>query len=159
MGKHSSVEAQQRLEKFLEHLEAARELQRNWMTYGLDCVNIYVEDVDEDWWEKWAEEEHQSFVDSVIEFLKSDDWLAVRVRKQLANKPILEIAEKLEKYLSFPEEERIFAIKNFLASRFTVEEINRNISNESEEMELRDLAAELLKKLVEIQGNNVEEFR
>ncbi|MDZ8051340.1 MAG: hypothetical protein RMX68_003710 [Aulosira sp. ZfuVER01] len=151
MGKQRPVEPPERLEKFLEHLEAARELQRNWMTYGLDCVDIYFEDVDEDWWEKWVEEDHQSFVNSVIEFLKSDDWVAVRVRKQLANKPILEIAEKLEKYLSFPEAERIFAIKNFLAGRFTVTENNRNISNEIDEIEICDLVAELLEKLVEIQ--------
>ncbi|BAY09750.1 hypothetical protein [Calothrix sp. NIES-2098] len=151
MGTPRPVEPQERLEKFLEHLEAARQLQRNWMTYGLDCVDIYFEDVDDDWWEKWTEEEHQSFLNSVIEFLKSDDWVAVRVRKQLANKPIPEIAEKLEKYLIFPEQERIFAIKNFLAGRFAVGENNPDISNEFDEIELWNLVAELLEKLVEIQ--------
>lgn len=142
MGKHRSVEPQERLENFLEHLEAARELQRNWMTYGLDYVSIYVEDVDADWWEKWGEDEQQSFTDSVIDFLKSDDWVAVRVRKQLENQSIPEIAAKLEKYLSFPEEDRIFAMKDLLAGKLT------------DEIKLWNLVAELLEKLIEIQARN-----
>ena len=153
MGTPRSVEPPERLDKFLEHLKAARELQRNWMNYGLDCVNIYVEDVDGDWWEKWEEEEQQSFVDLLIEFLKSDDWIAVRVRQQLPNKPIPEIAEKLEKYFSFPDSEQMFALKNFLAGRF-IEENSLNISNQSEELELCDLIAKLLNKLQEIAVKN-----
>jgi hypothetical protein len=154
MGKQRSVEPQERLEKFLEHLQVARELQRNWMTYGLDCVDRYVEDVDGDWWEKWEEEEQQSFVDSVIDFLKSDDSIALRVRQQIANKPIPEIAEKLEKYFSFPESEQIFALKDFLASRF-IEDISRN---NFEELELCDLVAKLLQKLQEISVRHQSEF-
>ncbi|WP_096608319.1 hypothetical protein [Calothrix sp. NIES-2100] len=153
MGTQRSVAPQERFAEFLEHLEAARELQRNWMNYGLDCVDIYVEDVDGDWWEKWEEEEQQNFLDLVIEFLKSDDWIAVKVRQQLANKPITEIAEKLEKYYSFPESERIFALKNFLAGRF-IEENTRNISNNFEELELCDLVAKLLNKLQQMSGKN-----
>ena len=154
MGKHRSVEPQERLENFLEHLEAARELQRNWMTYGLDYVSIYVEDVDGDWWEKWGEDEQQSFIDSVIDFLKSDDWVAVRVRKQLENQSIPEIAAKLEKYLSFPEEEKIFAVKDLLAGKFATTENHRNINNELDEIKLWNLVAELLDKLIEIQAKN-----
>jgi hypothetical protein len=146
MGKPRPVEPPARWEKFLEHLEAARQLQKDWMTYGLDCVGLYVEDVDEDWWEKWVEEEHQSFVDLVIDFLKSDDWVAVRVRKQLANQSIPEIAVKLEKYLNLPEPERIFVIKDLLANKF--------INNELDEIKLWDLVGELLEKLIEIQAIN-----
>jgi hypothetical protein len=159
MGKHRSVEPQERLENFLEHLEAARELQRNWMTYGLDYVSIYVEDVDGDWWEKWGEDEQQSFIDSVIDFLKSDDWVAVRVRKQLENQSIPEIAAKLEKYLSFPEEERIFAVKDLLAGKLAVTENNRNINHELDEIKLWDLVGELLEKLIEIQARNSRELQ
>ena len=39
---------QERLEKFIQHLEEARQLQRDWMNYGLECVDSYVEDVEED---------------------------------------------------------------------------------------------------------------
>ncbi|MBD2354045.1 hypothetical protein H6G41_05315 [Tolypothrix sp. FACHB-123] len=157
MGKQRSLEPQERLEKFLEHLAAARELQRNWMTYGLDYVDKYVEDVDGDWWEKWEEEEQQSFVDSVTDFLKSDDSIAVRVRQKLANKPIPEIAEKLEKYFSFPEAERIFALKDFLSNSL-IEDNNRNSSNNFVDVELCDLVAKVLNKLQEISVRYQSQF-
>ncbi|MBD2204296.1 hypothetical protein H6G33_15245 [Calothrix sp. FACHB-1219] len=149
MGKQRSVEPQERLETFLEHLAAARDLQRNWMTYGLDYVDRYVEDVDGDWWEKWEEEEQQSFLDSVIDFLKSDDSIALIVRQQLGNKPIPEIAEKLEKYFSFPEAERMFAFRNFLTNSF-IEENNGHTPNNFTELELCELITKLLNKLQEI---------
>ncbi len=154
MGKYRSVEPQEKLENFLEHLEAARKLQRNWMTYGLDCVDLYIEDADGDWWEKWAEEEQQSFVDLVIDFLKSDDWVAVKLRKHLANQSIPEIAVKLEKCLNLPEEERIFAVKDLLAGRLAVTENNYNINHEFDEIKLWDLVAKLLEKLIDIQARN-----
>ncbi|MDZ7962424.1 MAG: hypothetical protein RMY34_31925 [Aulosira sp. DedQUE10] len=155
MGHKIPVEPQARLENFLENLEAARQLQREWMTYGLDCVNLYFEDVDGDWWEKWAEEEQQSFEELVIAFLKSDDWVAVRVRKQMQDKPFSEIAAKLDKYLSFPQEDQIFAVKNFLAGRVAVGESYRYTTIEIDEIELFNLAAELLEKLEEIRGINL----
>ncbi|WZI66304.1 MAG: hypothetical protein HEQ35_18840 [Gloeotrichia echinulata IR180] len=120
MGKDRLTEPQDRLEQFLQHLEEARQLQRDWMTYGLDCVDIYFEDIDGDWLEKWGEDEQtqQTPTESLIAFLQSDDWVAVRVRKQLIDKPISEIAAKLEKYMSFPQaEDRIFAVKNLLTAR------------------------------------------
>ncbi|BAY34942.1 hypothetical protein NIES2107_68520 (plasmid) [Nostoc carneum NIES-2107] len=155
MGHKIPVEPQARLENFLAHLEAARQLQREWMTYGLDCVNLYFDDVDEDWWEKWVEEEPQSFEAAVIAFLESDNWVAVRVRKQLQDKPISEIASKLDKYLSFPQEDQIFAIKNFLAGKVVVGDSYRYSTIEIDEIELFNLAAELLEKLEEIRGRNL----
>ncbi|BAY91967.1 hypothetical protein FDUTEX481_01012 [Tolypothrix sp. PCC 7601] len=155
MGHKIPVEPQVRLENFLAHLEAARQLQREWMTYGLDCVNLYFDDVDEDWWEKWVEEEPQSFEAAVIAFLESDNWVAVRVRKQLQDKPICEIASKLDKYLSFPQEDQIFAIKNFLAGKVVVGDSYRYSTIEIDEIELFNLAAELLEKLEEIRGKNL----
>ncbi len=155
MGHKIPVEPQARLENFLEHLEAARQLQREWMTYGLDCVNLYFDDIDGDWWEKWTEEEPQSFEAALIAFLESDNWVAVRVRKQLQDKPISEIASKLDKYLSFPQEDQIFAIKNFLAGKVVMGENYRYTTIEIDEIELFNLAAELLEKLEEIRGRNL----
>ncbi|MBW4560250.1 MAG: hypothetical protein KME32_03675 [Mojavia pulchra JT2-VF2] len=157
MGKERPTQPQETLEGLLEHLEAARQLQKDWMNYGLDCVNLYFEDVDGDWWEKWAEEEPQSFVESVTAFLESNDWVAVRVRKQLENKSLSEIATKLETYLNFPEEDQLFAVKNLLASWFFGEN-NRNTSNEIDEIELLNLAVELLEKLVDIRETKQDEF-
>ena len=154
MGKDRLTEPQDRLEQFLHHLEEARQLQRDWMTYGLDCVDIYFEDIDGDWLEKWGEDEQtqQTPTESLIAFLQSDDWVAVRVRKQLIDKPIPEIAAKLEKYLSFPQaEDRIFAVKNLLTARLISGGSYQDYNDErNQEMEIQDLATELLQKLGEM---------
>ncbi len=151
MGKERLTEPQERLEQFLQHLEAARQLQRDWMNYGLDSVDIYFEDIDGDWLEKWGEEEaEQTPRESLTTFLNSDDWVAVRVRKQLIDKPIPEIAAKLEKYISFPQaEDRIFAVKNLLTAGI-ISGGSYQDANELCEVQIQDLAAELLQKLAEI---------
>ncbi|MCM0590999.1 MAG: hypothetical protein ACSI46_22035 [Gloeotrichia echinulata DVL01] len=154
MGKDRLTEPQDRLEQFLQHLEEARQLQRDWMTYGLDCVDIYFEDIDGDWLEKWGEDEQtqQTPTESLIAFLQSDDWVAVRVRKQLIDKPISEIAAKLEKYMSFPQaEDRIFAVKNLLTARLISGGSYQDDNDQrNQEMEIQDLATELLQKLGEM---------
>lgn len=47
----------ERLEKVWESLQAAQKLQNDRLTFGIDHVNLYVEDVDGDWLERWGEEE------------------------------------------------------------------------------------------------------
>jgi len=157
MVKQSSTDHQERLETFLQHLEEARQLQREWMTYGMNCVDLYVEDVDGDWQELWREDEdqQQTLVESVTTFLKSNDWVAVRIRKQIKDKSLPEIAAKLEKYLSFPKEDRIFVVKNMLAGNVLDRESNRDSSNENDDIDLLDLAESLLEKLAEILQESV----
>ncbi|MEH2400902.1 hypothetical protein [Nostoc sp.] len=48
------------------------------------------------------------------------------------------------------EEDRIFAVKNVLAANVTCGESNRGISDDINEIELLDLAEELLEKLADI---------
>ncbi|AFY33309.1 hypothetical protein [Calothrix sp. PCC 7507] len=154
MGKERLTEPQERLEQFLKHLEAARHLQRDWMNYGVDCVNLYFEEIDSDWLEKWGEDEDKQnkTAEILTTFLHSDDWVAVRVRKQLVDKSLSEIASELEKYLSLPQaEERIFAVKNLLNSSAIGVTSYRDASDiHNHEIEILDLAEELLEKLAEI---------
>jgi transcriptional regulator with XRE-family HTH domain len=87
-------------------------------------------------------------VSFVTKFLQSDDPVAVRVRERLGAKSLSEMASELEKCLSIPEEEdRIFAVKNVLAGGVTAGGINRDSSDENDEIELLDLAEDLLEKL------------
>ncbi len=154
MGKERLTEPQERLEQFLKHLEAARHLQKDWMNYGFDCVNLYFEEIDSDWLERWGEDEDKQnkVAEILTAFLHSDDWVAVRVRKQLVDKPLSEIAAELEKCLNLLQvEERIFAVKNLLNSS-AMGAINYCDSHDAHnyEIEVLDLAAELLEKLAEI---------
>jgi hypothetical protein len=144
MIKKSSTDYQQRLETFIRHLEEARQLQYDWMTYGIDCVDFYVDDVDGDWLETWdkIDDEPSTVIGSLIALLESDDWVAVRVKKQLKNKSLTEIASELEKCLSLPEEEQIFAVKTMLDDS---EESDQDLN-----LDLLDLAESLLEKLAEI---------
>ena len=153
---------QEKLAKFIQHLEESRQLQQDWMNYGLECVDIYVEDVDGDWLERWGEEEddddnleiavssqnleNERVIELVTAFLESDDLVAVRVRKRLGWGMISKLATELEKCLSLPEEyNRVFAVKNVLVDSLVC-------SGSYDEIDLLDLAESLVEKLAKIRG-------
>jgi hypothetical protein len=50
----------ERLEKVWQSLQAAQKLQNDRLTFGLDHVKLYVEDVEGDWLERWGEEEEEN---------------------------------------------------------------------------------------------------
>ncbi|WP_373530871.1 helix-turn-helix domain-containing protein [Nostoc sp.] len=89
---------------------------------------------------------------ALVKLLESDDAVAVKVRARLGSRTIQEIAVELEKCLSLSEEDRIFAVKNVLAANVACAESNRGSSDEVDEIELLNLAEELLEKLAEILG-------
>ncbi|MBW4604538.1 MAG: hypothetical protein KME29_34515 [Calothrix sp. FI2-JRJ7] len=72
--------------------------------------------------------------------------MAVKVRKQLQDKSLSEIAAQLEKCLSVLEEEdRIFAVKDLLLGCVSNRESLRNISDDSH-IDFLELAEDLAKK-------------
>ncbi|MEH2404788.1 MAG: helix-turn-helix domain-containing protein [Nostoc sp.] len=88
---------------------------------------------------------------ALVKLLESDDSVAMKVRERLGSRTIQEIAVELEKCLSLvKEEDKIFAVKNVLAANVAVGESNRGTSNEVDEIELLDLAEELLEKLIHV---------
>ncbi|MEH2419447.1 MAG: helix-turn-helix domain-containing protein [Nostoc sp.] len=90
---------------------------------------------------------------ALVKLLESDDSVAVKVRARLGTRTIQEVAVELEKCLSlFEEEDRLFSVKNVLAANVAVGESNRGTSDEIDEIELLDLAEELLRKLTEVLG-------
>ena|GEM_PF-4940749 len=85
---------------------------------------------------------------ALVELLESDDQVAVKVRERLGSRTIEEVVVELEKSLNLSEEQdRIFAVKNVLAANLACGERNRGTSDEIDEIELLDLAEELLEKL------------
>ncbi|MEH2236963.1 helix-turn-helix domain-containing protein [Nostoc sp.] len=88
---------------------------------------------------------------ALVKLLESDDSVAVKVRDRLGERTIQEVAVELEKCLRLSEEEdRIFAVKNVLVGNVGFGESNRGTSDENDEVELLDLAEELLEKLADI---------
>ncbi|MEH2305928.1 helix-turn-helix domain-containing protein [Nostoc sp.] len=88
---------------------------------------------------------------ALVKLLESDDPVALKVRARLGSRTTQEVAVDLEKCLSLSEEEdRIFAVKNVLVANVACGESNRGTSNEFDEIELLDLAEELLDKLANI---------
>jgi transcriptional regulator with XRE-family HTH domain len=87
---------------------------------------------------------------SVAKFLESDE--AVRVREKLAGRSLSELAAELEQCMSLSEaDDRVFAVKNVLAGSVNSGGSYRDCSVENDdEIELLDLAEELLEKLAEI---------
>lgn len=159
---------QEKLAKFIQHLEESRQLQQDWMNYGLECVDIYVEDVDGDWLERWGEEDdddldiavssqnlgNERAIESVTAFLESDDLVAVRIRKRLGWGMISRLATELERCLSLPAEyNRIFAVKNVLVDSLACGGNYRDAGIENnDEIDLLDLAESLVEKLAKIRG-------
>ncbi|MBW4613515.1 MAG: hypothetical protein KME21_09555 [Desmonostoc vinosum HA7617-LM4] len=135
------------VDKFAEALATARKMQTDWLNYGLDFVHLYFEDVDGDWLENWSNDEivYSPLLDSLKEFLVSDDDVAVRVRQYLEEQTsitLFDVAVNLEKCWRITKvDNRLSAIKNLL----TVDKYNDDTSNE-----IDDIANNLLKKLLEI---------
>ncbi|WP_138500272.1 hypothetical protein [Nostoc sp. PA-18-2419] len=130
---------------FVQALATARQMQQNWLTYGVDFVNFYVEDVNGDWLETWGNDEilGNSRLDAIKEFLVSDDNVAVRVRQYLEERSLFDFAVNLEEYWSnFEVNDRLSAVTNLLNS-------DRNIEP-TDDIRLVDLANSLLVKLADI---------
>lgn len=153
MVKEMSIDCQKRLDKVIESVEAAQKLQNDIVRYGLEAAYLYAEDVDGDWLEKWDEDENRqtNFVESVTTFLESDDWVAVSARKQLQGKSLSEIAAQLEDCLRLSElQNRVFAIKTVLVESASFAKINRSFSDDSDTVDLLDLAEQLVERLERI---------
>ncbi|MEH1943580.1 MAG: helix-turn-helix domain-containing protein [Nostoc sp.] len=87
---------------------------------------------------------------ALVKLLESDDAVAVKVRARLGSRTIQEVAVELEKCLSLvKEEDRLFSVKNVLAANVAGGESDRGTSDEIDEIELLDLAEELLEKLAD----------
>jgi hypothetical protein len=52
----SGTSSEDRLEKVWQSLRAAQQLQEDRLTFGLDHVDLYVEDVGGDWLERWGKD-------------------------------------------------------------------------------------------------------
>lgn len=149
------TERQKRLEQFLQHLEAARQLEDDIRKYGLEAADLYFEDIDGDWLETWGNDDDEpGYIEKLTTFLESDDVVAVKVRERLQNKSLDEIIGALEYCLSqLTEKDRIFAAKDFLVGDVVVSGSSRASGNSSiDEVELLELAEDLMDKLREILG-------
>ncbi|MDD1427791.1 hypothetical protein MEO94_25680 [Dolichospermum sp. ST_sed9] len=149
------TERQKRLEQFLQHLESARQLEDDIMKYGLEAADLYFEDIDGDWLETWGDDDDEpGYIEKITTFLESDDVVAVKVRERLQDKSLDEIIGGLEYCLSqLTEKDRIFAAKDFLVGNVVVSGSCRASGNNSiDEIELLELAEDLMEKLSEILG-------
>jgi hypothetical protein len=152
MRNEKITDRQQRLEEFLHAVEAAQKLQDDILRHGLDAAYLYVEDVDGDWLERWGEdEEEQQKIIDVTTFLKSDDWLAVRIREQIQDTLLCRFAVEVEKCLLISDpQERLIEVKKILSVIITNGDSNCESNPETDESKLLYLAQELLNKLEEI---------
>ncbi|MFN7852955.1 MAG: hypothetical protein ACK5OU_13575 [Dolichospermum sp.] len=149
------TERQKRLEQFLQHLEAARQLEDDIRKYGLEAADLYFENIDSDWLETWGDDDDEpGYIEKLTTFLESDDVVAVKVRERLQDKSHDEIIGGLEYCLSqLTEKDRIFAAKDFLVGDVVVSGSSRGSGNSSiDEVKLLELAEDLMEKLTEILG-------
>jgi hypothetical protein len=133
------IDRQQRLEKFVQAVSSAQELQDNILRYGINAAYLYYEDVDRDWLSKWGDEDTPS--ELITSFLLSNDLVALNLRDMLHDKSIPEISDYLDNCMNISiEENRIFAVKDLLIS---------SINNKSG-IDLLNLAQQLVDKLEDI---------
>ncbi|MEI6444251.1 MAG: hypothetical protein WCO29_14275 [Nostocales cyanobacterium ELA583] len=91
----------ERLEQFLQHLEAARQLEDDIRKYRLEAADLYFENIDSDWLDTWGDDDDEpGYIEKLTTFLESNDVVTVKVRRRLHNKYIDEIIAGLEYCLS-----------------------------------------------------------
>ncbi|MEH2402558.1 hypothetical protein [Nostoc sp.] len=145
VNKRETHSCNNQVDAFAEALATARQMQQNWLTYGVNFVNFYVEDVDGDWLETWGHDEilGNSRLDAIKEFLVSDESVAVKVRQYLGERSLFDFAVNLEESWRISQtNDRLSAVINLLASE------ENSIS--TDDIRLLDLANSLLEKLAEI---------
>ena len=91
---------------------------------------------------------------ALMMLLESDDSVAVEVRERLGGKSVSDIAAELEQCLSPEENDQVYAVKNVLARSVTSGGSYREAGDENDEIDLLDLAEQLLEKLAEIRGES-----
>jgi len=119
MRKQQETKSNSQVDQFAEALAAARKMQQDWLTYGIDFVHIYVEDVDGDWLEKWGNDDivGNCQLDHIKEFLVSNDEVAVRVRQLLGTSSLFDFALNLEELWRIPEaHHRLSAVRDLLVN-------------------------------------------
>ena len=106
------------LEDLTEALTAARNMQQDWLNYGLNFVHIYVEDVESDWLESWGDDEISNpLFDAIKDFLVSDDDVAIKIRKYIGDTSLFDLAVDLEECLRISREnDKTSAVKEVLAN-------------------------------------------
>ena len=105
--------------------------------------------------ETWGDDDNEpGYIEKLTTFLESDDVVAVEVRKRLQDKSMDEIIGGLEYCLSqLTEKDRIFAAKDFLVGDVVISGSSRAAGNSDiDEVELLELAEDLMEKLREILG-------
>jgi hypothetical protein len=146
MANKRETHCNNQVDTFAEALATARQMQQNWLTYGVDFVNFYVEDVDGDWLETWGHDEilGNFELDTIKEFLVSNDSVAFRVREHLGERSLFDFAVNLEESWRITEtNDRLSAVINLLAGE------ENNIDTD-DDIRLLDLANTLVVKLSEI---------
>ena len=131
------------VEEFAQALTTARRMQHDWLTYGVDYVHFYVEDVESNWLETWGDEDilGNKLLDAIKEFLVSSDDVAIRIRQNLGERSLFDLAVNLEVCWRIGESsDRLCLVRNLLAG-----EDNVDLNNG----ELLNLAESLLEKLAE----------
>lgn len=138
------IDRQQRLEKFVQAVDAAQQLQDNILKYGLSAAYLYYKDVDGDWLAKWGEDEDTP-LELITSFLLSNDLVALNLRNMLHDKSIPEISNYLDNCMNIStEENRVFAVKDLLISSV----------NDKSGLDLLNLAQQLVDKLENIIEKN-----
>lgn len=133
------IDRQQRLEKFVQAVDAAQQLQDNILRYGINAAYLYYEDVDGDWLSKWGDSDTP--LELITSFLLSNDLIALNLLDMLHDKSIPEISNYLDNCMNIStEENRVFAVKDLLIN---------SINNKSG-IDLLNLAQQLVDKLEDI---------
>jgi hypothetical protein len=150
MFTHKEITIKLQNQRFDEALAEAHQLEEDFFKYGLDCVNLYVENIDSDWLETWGDDEDES-QSLFVQFL-NHNYDSVKRVKELLGDLLEQFTNECESYLNLADEDdRIFQIKLALSNCLgydspvlAVRGNNNNSSNHLDQVELLELVEDLL---------------
>ncbi|ABG51589.1 conserved hypothetical protein [Trichodesmium erythraeum IMS101] len=62
----TTLSNKERLEKAWQAFQAVQNLQEDRLTWGINHVSLYVENIDGDWLENWGEEDEEELTEKLL---------------------------------------------------------------------------------------------
>ncbi len=142
---------EQQKQKIADALADAQKMQEDWLKYGLDFVDLYVENIDSDWLENWGNDEVSK--PCLLKQFFNQNCQSVKKIKNLLGNKLDQFINDCEVYLNLADQDEqleqiLLGLRNCLGLNNSVLLVRGNNNNNNnynfDEVELLELVEKLL---------------